>query len=229
MRKADPIATPSSPALFGRRRWLILSLAIGLSASLRAATTTWPSLINFQGQLTDGTGAAVSDTAYSIQFLIYDSADCRHGAMERGPADGQCQQGPLQRGAGQRDARVADRLDGLCQRPLAGAESGHGPRDDPAPAAPAQRLRPQRPAPGRQRHRRRRRQHPPAGWVRPPAGQHDRRRQHQRAPGHERPRWHLQLACEQHHGGGQGHRGRQRHGHRHLRHDGVRRGAVPLR
>jgi hypothetical protein len=48
--------------------------ALWLSAAAAGAAPTWPGQINYQGQLTDVTGNAVADGAYSIVFSLYKQA-----------------------------------------------------------------------------------------------------------------------------------------------------------
>jgi hypothetical protein len=57
-------------------RWITifagLTLCFGSQKHLSAAATTWPNLLNYQGQLTDASGvSAVADASYSLLFSVY--------------------------------------------------------------------------------------------------------------------------------------------------------------
>lgn len=50
------------------------SLLLASAVGLRAATSTWPTMVNYQGQLTDLSGAAVADGPYTMKFSLYNVA-----------------------------------------------------------------------------------------------------------------------------------------------------------
>jgi len=59
---------------FSRALALFALLLLSPPPGLRALTTTWPNLMNYQGQLTNPSGVAVANGAYSIAFNIYSQA-----------------------------------------------------------------------------------------------------------------------------------------------------------
>ncbi|MFQ5454379.1 MAG: hypothetical protein ACE5D6_09370, partial [Candidatus Zixiibacteriota bacterium] len=52
----------------------ILTTLIAVLLIVTMVMATAPQLVNYQGQLTDGTGNPVADGTYSIMFTIYDAA-----------------------------------------------------------------------------------------------------------------------------------------------------------
>lgn len=57
-----------------RRLALLAGLSLWALASLASAAASWPSRLNYQGQLTDSSGVAVADGSYNIVFAIYNVA-----------------------------------------------------------------------------------------------------------------------------------------------------------
>jgi hypothetical protein len=54
--------------------WVLLAWVAVLGGRLSGAAATWPSQMNFQGQLTDNSGLALADGPYSIKFTLYTAA-----------------------------------------------------------------------------------------------------------------------------------------------------------